>query len=1580
MCLFLLVLCVCVCAAAEAEGVDVEIPAVQAGQETSFVFTYEEGSISSINYGLYEKDTEYALAADYINVEGTDTYQINIDGLLLQPGEYEFRIRYYPADSSGEKTTVKSFTIAEGGQPAKPAASLDTTDVLYSSDVKVSLASTGYVSQEVAYQYTTRDAGWAYVGTNQVWAYNNEFSFALYNQPAEAGAYDYQIRFSIRQDGIWSPWSDPVDFSYIYYGRLAEPVITVASGKNIGEDIPFSFVCDHAEAYIANLYRVTDTGDDWITNLQNENGVSRITGTSGTIVYPILEAGTYALQVNPEAAGYVSSIGRQTFTVAADTELSAGPQVTLNNGGSVYAGNLQVEAAMADLDRISYEIWNAQNERTSSGVIYAYMPGAVSFYPWPGSAGETYTLKVCGHANGRWTQATEVTYTVQERQVLPEPVIALSPDLLEAGMDLTVSFEEDPLVRYYTCNIEKENADGSWTSLDWRYLYPEDTLTATLSGYYLLDAGNYRINYWSYPISDEYAQSDTVTKTFTVTAGSSQKVSVSLEERDEYYIHQSLRIDFDQTYDELRVLAYQEDSLYFSESEYDASYVSISFSEAGSYQLKATAKKNGKWLQLSDVIPVVITSRGTLEKGSILFDAENLQPGYDLTVSVEMDARASSGDFYLRKKMNPFYWSDLYYIDLHSSRETITISGANLTAGDYELYLRSYAEGYESAENTVSFTLTGTLDPGPKVTVPENVYIDTEARYSLSLEGATEVNLRWYYNRFEDADNYYTAQTLLGNGEFSWSRSLWIEGTWGVRASAKVNGRWTDWGELVTFEVTSKGTLAAPEITLPDGAFASGQDLEIRYVTDDRAEYGNIFLYQQIDGNLQNQLSKHIPVPDGLYSLPGYLLGAGSYRVEIYLYAQGYKYGYAKKEFTVTGQDAAGPTVTLDKDSYLCGEPITITLDRTYDAVCVSGDWSTRVFYHRNKITWNTSYGSEGFELRVKTQTGGAWSQWTTLTVPVQALGELVTPKATILNADLAEDIQIQIGDVEHAQRYRIEIRDSSDNYIASATLLSGGTASFDEALFRVGTYEASIWVYGTGYSEGYTDLSFDVTGSRSGPLPEVTPSATVLQEGEQVSFEVVAPGAALVRMMQNDSGYYELFTLNNGRATIVPDYMNGDVVPFRFAAQTDGKWSEWTDPIVITMEYPEPEYSVTLSDPVITLSPENRTTGNDLNVSMIFDTKATDYSLELLYKEEDDWYGTDSSYFIDRTITDPGRAAIVIPGSALSRSGYYTLEVWAHAPNARSSYTSQQIHVSGTTLRAPAPTVTYDVPSDTVYASQPVQFTVSTTAGTISALRGRGLRTGSNGNNTWNFGSYRQGSSIQTGITFGDYYAGCDLTFSISAKIDGVWSEYSEEHTFHVIPNLEILDYPVPTLSAASVTAGETITVTWPKQDSRKVKGLYVEWYNDSTWGESGLLDSEATSFTVDTSDLPEGTYRLYIWPELNEGYGYNHSVHALFTVREAPSGDLTTLALPAGLRKIEAEAFAGTNAQRIIIPAGCTEIGSKAFAYNHSLVSVVIPASVTSIAHDAFLGCEDIIIETPANSDAAVFAGEKGFGVILK
>ena len=136
----------------------------------------------------------------------------------------------------------------------------------------------------------------------------------------------------------------------------------------------------------------------------------------------------------------------------------------------------------------------------------------------------------------------------------------------------------------------------------------------------------------------------------------------------------------------------------------------------------------------------------------------------------------------------------------------------------------------------------------------------------------------------------------------------------------------------------------------------------------------------------------------------------------------------------------------------------------------------------------------------------------------------------------------------------------------------------------------------------------------------------------------------------------------------------------------------------------------------------------------------------------------------------------------------------------------------------------------------------------------------------------------------------------------------------------------------------------------------------------------SDETVFTVNANGLitaqGEGTAILTVTAE---GIG---SGQCCITV----GGFSSQLTLPAALRQIEEEAFAGDDRiQCIVLGSQTTTIGAKAFEGMTNLEVVVIPASVTTIAGDAFSGSDPLIVCTK-NSAAETFARQKGLRYFSK
>ncbi|MBE5808479.1 MAG: leucine-rich repeat domain-containing protein [Clostridiales bacterium] len=85
--------------------------------------------------------------------------------------------------------------------------------------------------------------------------------------------------------------------------------------------------------------------------------------------------------------------------------------------------------------------------------------------------------------------------------------------------------------------------------------------------------------------------------------------------------------------------------------------------------------------------------------------------------------------------------------------------------------------------------------------------------------------------------------------------------------------------------------------------------------------------------------------------------------------------------------------------------------------------------------------------------------------------------------------------------------------------------------------------------------------------------------------------------------------------------------------------------------------------------------------------------------------------------------------------------------------------------------------------------------------------------------------------------------------------------------------------------------------------------------------------------------------------------------------------LTLPKDTRYIRERAFCyDTSLDKVVLPEGLREIGSLAFGYS-SVTSVVFPASVTSIADDAFKGSDLAKVTAPSGSYAYAWCVDHGY-----
>ncbi len=103
--------------------------------------------------------------------------------------------------------------------------------------------------------------------------------------------------------------------------------------------------------------------------------------------------------------------------------------------------------------------------------------------------------------------------------------------------------------------------------------------------------------------------------------------------------------------------------------------------------------------------------------------------------------------------------------------------------------------------------------------------------------------------------------------------------------------------------------------------------------------------------------------------------------------------------------------------------------------------------------------------------------------------------------------------------------------------------------------------------------------------------------------------------------------------------------------------------------------------------------------------------------------------------------------------------------------------------------------------------------------------------------------------------------------------------------------------------------------------------------------------------------------------------AIISLFVTTAIAAG---TLALPASMKEIKAEAFEGnTSLAEVVLPEGIETIGSRAFA-GSSITSINLPSSIAYIADDAFEGCGGINVTAPEGTYAYGWAVNQGLIVL--
>ncbi|MBR6028019.1 MAG: leucine-rich repeat protein [Clostridia bacterium] len=477
-------------------------------------------------------------------------------------------------------------------------------------------------------------------------------------------------------------------------------------------------------------------------------------------------------------------------------------------------------------------------------------------------------------------------------------------------------------------------------------------------------------------------------------------------------------------------------------------------------------------------------------------------------------------------------------------------------------------------------------------------------------------------------------------------------------------------------------------------------------------------------------------------------------------------------------------------------------------------------------------------------------------------------------------------------------------------------------------------------YEEGPFTLEVRVYDNTSGQSFDLTATS---------SYARPNPITAAPRLISNENGkaviYYpdaERFIMDTGRIIWPEDGMaeltRGNNADGRYAAVVNGRRTAWLN-VVIAEEVELPE----MEDWVYLDVADSYPRGEPITFTVSGDPKARyTYFLEQA-----------GCFYASGTLPGPGTHTMDWGCLSVEGNGSYfdtgrvDLYVTAYREGYSPSSDAKSFQISENVVPS-APTVTILTP-EPWYINQPIRFRINKANATAYCSL-----TESNGAIWVNLVDQECELRFKT-----DYDSG--MTVAFAAKVNGLWSEYTETIYLDLEEYEGSLSKPAVRAPMFGLT-GSSVTVRWNAVTGADRYTVYA--YYDNSYER---FEREVTGTSASIPVLCGGNDTMWIIVTAS-GKGYMDVNSDWTSVRIRKSTG--TLSLPSSLTAIEKDAFNGGKFSCVIVPSGCESIGAYAFANTKNLVKARIPASVTTIADKAFEGSGICVIETTANSAAEAFA----------
>lgn len=1299
-----------------------------------------------------------------------------------------------------------------------------------------------------------------------------DFGTWEFRNNGEGGRID--LNYAIYTNGLWSEWSETYTVLVIKHQYIVGDIDFPDNLQN-GHDFSVGFEYD---GYV-DYYYYRFESEESLQKIASDNFWLSNTSGTGTMLISTqnLDQGRYTFKLYfvSEQEGVDTLVYEKSFDVVG-TRTSA-PYISINNNEVFVLTNnrIIIDTTNAEMVAVKREEQFGDYETSTDFRTFSSPGNTYTWYDYYYKHGNGDKQYICRYyfavrKEGNWSAWTEpYDVIVKEKTKLASPNInATSP--VAAGQDYVFSFDEVENATQYSASLKPSYSDTS--------IYTRTPVTPTdlceIPGY-MMSSGSYALEVNA---SAEGCEPSSQIKLISVIGSQSEGPDINVEEP--LYWNQEAVFKIQTQNAEALQVRYKMETEYSSNS---YQYISVPVSGAITqwsliiprywqhYQSKtitvgASIRLNGIWTEWS-AKTFSINGFVPLKPAEIHMD-NYIEAGKDFRITVDPVEKAVRYEFGIYQSGSEVLSGSMSDIgELH-------YAGYELEPGQYTFRVRAFTENYSPAyyddhsTNSTSekeFTVVGSRNAAPTVRISEtNVYDGEYCSFTINTTDADALVVKYRYANGEGI-------RIQGN-KTVWTQapyySTWESNIWPYSFAVLKEGKWSAWSDTIYINVLPKPLLAEPIIHASETTGAGGDFSFTFSAVENATSYHASFASAYGGNSWESELAQ----PDTPLTVPGYLINPGSYKLTVSANAEGYAKATKTMFITANGQRPSAPEITVNEPLRIKSTAVfsinsegAEALQVNYQYTSPNNWWSEQninVPVTGNTTEWSLQIdeNKQGVNLTVSfsLKKEGVWSSWKTKAYMIEGLPSL--DQAVIQLDDTIEagkDFGIIVDPVENATRYEFSIY-QSERYIRSGSRESSiGEIRFAGYELDPGVYTIRVWAYSNDYATSTSERIFTIAGDKStAPTATVDKTNVFTEENYTFTIETIDADALVVRYgnsndnrinIQGDQTQWSHYAYESGNRS------------YRFAVLREGKWSEWSDTIGISVRN-----RPNLTEPVIQAM-DTINAGSDYTFSFSAVENADSYSVSFGSAYDNNTlfsWGSDSA-LADTNLTVPGY---------LINSGSYRLRVSAYAEG----YTpSSKTHYVTTSGRRPAgPSISVEEP---IRIKNTAVFAINTED--AEALQVKYQYTSPN--NWWseeNISVPVVGNITEWPLQISEYMEGVNLTISFSTKTEDVWSAWKTKT--YMIAGLPQLDAP-EIIAQNSYVAGHDIQLSFtPVEGATTYRKRVYKLENGSQTSIYNSSGSSTAPITLNGYSITPGQYKFTV-EAADEEYKSNSSSHE-FTVVE--------------------------------------------------------------------------------------------------